>query len=498
VIWLLPAIQFDSTIVHAYPATSYDLVFTFDEGLSVLNGHTPLVDYPAQYASLWPYVVSVPLHFDNGSLGAYTSTMVAITFLAMLAIYGVIRRVCRSAIGALLLFLPFLATSCFLIRGTPTFRYSFVDYFGVFPLRYAGPYFVAFLLARHLSGARPRSAIWIFLAAGLTLLNNGDFGVPALGATVIALVLAADQPRTRGWWGQLAFEAVGGLLAAYLLVAIVTLARTSEFPDPGLLFHYARLFALAGYAMLPMPWFGFWVAIYLTFCAALVVATIMALRRVEDRVSIGMLVWIGIFGLGIGSYYAGRSHEEVLIAIFSAWSLAIVLLLAVTTRSVVRERLRIGPARVALFVGFGLLVCSLAQFPAPWRSIEKLSTAAEIESFQPVGEAEFVAALSKPGEPVALLMTFGQRTSREAGVDDVNPYTAIASMPTKQQLEETLQRLRDAGGTTVFLRTGESGPELAPALERHGFRLVAASARLRVATFPAERILKFSDAKPLP
>ena len=186
-----------------------------------------------------------------------------------------------------------------------------------------------------------------------------------------------------------------------------------------------------------------------------------------------MLVWIGIFGLGIGSYYDGRSHPQVLVAIFSAWALAIALLVVVAVRSAATSPRRVGPAQVALFVGFGLAVCSLAQFPTPWGSIERLRTPAPVELLQPRIEAEFVAAHTTPGEPVAVLSSLGQRMSREAGIDDVTPYTGSASMPTRQQFRETLDRLDEAGGSTVILREGEALPEMLPALEHEGFRISA-------------------------
>jgi hypothetical protein len=483
-IWLLPAIQLDGTIATAGSARS-NLAFTFDEGLAVLNGHSPLVNYVAQYGSLWLYPVEIPMHLANGSLGSFTASMAAITAVAMLAVYGILRRVTRSAIGSLALFLPFLATSFFVVEGNPITRFSFADYFGVFPMRYAGPYLVAYLIARHLSGARPRLAIWIFLGAGLTVLNNTDFGIPALGATVISLIAAAHVPRTRRWWLQLLLELVGGLVAALALFSIFTLLRAGELPHLPLLFRYAHLFALAGYLMLPTPWFGFWIAMYLTFAAALVVAAIKIVGHSQDRTTIGMLVWIGIFGLGIGSYYDGRSHPQTLVAIFSAWSLAVALLVVVAARSSAASGRRVGPAQFALFVGFGLGVCSLAQFPTPWGSIHRLRTPASEELFQPRAEAAFVEAHTEPGEPVAMLPSLDQRISREAGVDDVTPYTGSASMPTKQQFKETLTSLREAGGSTVIISEEEALPEMIPALERWGFQIVA---RER-ATGPAVPIL---------
>src|SRR6202012_5389091 len=103
---------------------------------------------------------------------------------------------------------------------------------------------------------------------------------------------------------------------------------------------------------------------------------LMLVRRSAERATIGVLVWVGIFGLGIGSYYDGRrpphvvgavisglglaassdgrSHPQVLVAIFSAWSLALALLVVVAVRSAAAGGRRIGPAQVALFVGFGL------------------------------------------------------------------------------------------------------------------------------------------------
>jgi hypothetical protein len=476
VIWLLPAIETDSTVAGSNTGTWFDLQFSFDEGLSVLNGHTPLVNYVAQYGSLWPYVAAIPLHFTNGSLAGYTVSMTTVSALSMLAIYGVLRRVTRSAPAALLLFLTFVATSCFIARGTPIYRYSFADYFGAFPMRYAGPYFTCYLLARHLSGERPRRTVWIFLAAGLSVLNNGDFGVPCLGATILALAVCAPRPWALGGAALRVGEAIGGLLGAYALVAVVTVARTGDLPKIGLVFQYAHLFAISGYQMVRTPWFGTWIVLYLTYAAALVVG-VWLMRRTADRVGAGMLVWIGIFGLGGGAYYAGRSISEVLIELFSAWALAIALLMAITIRHLVRTVTRPGIAQVALFFGFGLSLCSLAQFPAPWSSLRRLTSPDSVQLFQPTAEVDFVRGHVRRGQPVALLTYLGQRTSREAHVDDVTPFSGLLSMPTMPQLAQTISQLRAAGGHQIVLYVGNDyWPEMLPAIEHDGFRLVAVNA----------------------
>jgi hypothetical protein len=496
-IWLLPAIQRDATVGYGQHATVFDLIFSYDEGLSVINGHSPLVDYVAQYGSLWPYVIAIPMHFGEGSLGTFTASMAAITLVAMLAVYSVIRRVVESPIAALVLFLAFMATSFFILRGSPVHRYSFGDYFGVFPLRYAGPFFVLYFLSRHLAGEWPRRPGWIFVVAGLAVLNNGDFGIPALGATAVAVVCAAEVLRTRRWWGERIGEGIAGLLIAFILVSILTLSRTGELPNVGLVFRYAHLFALAGYQLVRMPWFGVWTAIYLTFCATLAVAALLMTRRDARRIEIGTLAWIGIFGLGIGSYYAGRSNSEVLVAIFSAWALAVVLLLNVSVRDVVRRGARLSPAQLALFAGFGLLVCSLAQFPAPWQSIKRLERNGPAILKSPPTDTAYIAAHSRPCEPVALITNLGQRIAREAGVYDVTPYSGIPSMPTKGQLRETVEDLKKEGGHRFFVREAiETWPELIPALKAYGFSEVGASEPpAPEGQVPPDRIVLLSDAR---
>ncbi len=141
----------------------------------------------------------------------------------------------------------------FQIRGTPEKRYSFENYFGTFPLRYAGPSLLAWLVARHLGGDRPR---WpLFLAAGLVVLNNSDIGLGAAAATFVALLWAGGRP-TWASLGRLAGATATGFAAAFALVSLLTLVREGALPELGLLMRFSRLFGLYGFAMFPLPRLG--------------------------------------------------------------------------------------------------------------------------------------------------------------------------------------------------------------------------------------------------
>jgi hypothetical protein len=476
VVWLLPSIVTDENVVYAHPITTGHLQFSFDETMSVLNGRSPLVDM-ATYGALVPYLVALPLATLHASLAAFSSLMTLLTALALLAVFALLRRLTRTTAAALALYVPFLATSLFIVRGESVERFDFGDYFGMFPIRYGGPYLLAWLTTRNLDGDGPRAPA-LFAAAGLVVLNNTDFGLPALGATVAALV-CARPPRTRAELLSLGGQLAAGLGVALALVTLLTLLRAGTLPHLGRLTEYARLFGIAGFGNLPTPLLGFHLVVLATFVAALATAAVRAVDGAADTSLTGMLAWCGVFGVGTGAYFAYRSHPDTLIASFSIWSLTLALLLIVTVRS---ARTRGGavpsPATLALLAGCGLAVCSITQVPLPWQQVARLSRVSHQPMLKWAPAARFVHRLARPGAAVAILTPLGHRIAYEAGVRNVVAYTGMQQMPTVEQLHETIDVLRTEGGELLVL--GERWwPEVAPELEAAGFRQLEADARSR-------------------
>ena len=470
VVWLLPSILTDADAFYAHPVTIIHLQFSFDEAMSVLDGRSPLVDM-ATYGALVPYLVAVPLAALDASLAAFSSLMAGLTALALLAVFALLRRLTRNAAATLALYVPFLATSLFLVRGDAVTRFSYGSYFGMFPIRYGGPYLLAWLTTRHLDGDRPR-AVALFAAAGLVVLNNTDFGLPALAATVVALV-CADPPRTRAQLLTLGGRLAVGLGIALALVSLLTLLRAGTLPHLGRLTAYARLFGIAGFGNLPTPLLGFHLAVLATFVAALASATVRAVDDAADRTLTGMLAWAGTFGLGTGAYFAYRSHPDTLIACFSIWSLTLTLLLIVAVRSArARGPAVPSPATLALLVGCGLAVCSIAQLPLPWQQAERIARTSDEALLRWPDAGRFVRTFARPDAAVAILTALGHRIGYEVDVRDVAGYTGMHQMPTVEQLQETIDTLRAEGGNLLFLGE-EWWPEVAPALTSAGFRRLA-------------------------
>ncbi|MGN6189496.1 MAG: hypothetical protein ACTHOE_11390 [Conexibacter sp.] len=497
VVWVLPGLQSDASIGGANVTALYHLQFPYDETFAVLDGRTPLADFTAQYGSLWPFVNALSMTAFGKTLLAFTVTMMAIGALALLAVFDVLRRVTRSSAAAALLYLPFLASGLFLLNGAHMHRLPLSTYFGTFPLRYAGPWLLAWLTARQLARRETPSArsLWLlFTIAGLVLLNNGDFGMAAAGASVAALLWTMPGVLARRSLLRIAGLVTAGLATALALVSTLTLARAGTLPQLGRLVDYARLYAIAGFALSPIPGvLGTHLLIYLTYVAAVAVATVRAVKGATNRVLTGMLAWSGIFGLGAGSYYVGRSHPVALKHQFGAWSFALALLtvLAVGALAARPRRRTIVAALVVLF-GFGVLACSVAQVPRPWAEIARLtSPRAPTENwgsntpFLPPGDSSirrFVASLAdgpsrfvyRRGAPVAILLTDGHRVADAYDVVNVSPYTGVQSMQTDERIETTLDALRDAGGNTV-VAPAIPDPNLNAILDGRGFEVVTAA-----------------------
>jgi hypothetical protein len=476
--WLLTAFNTDATIGNANREVRINIPWWIDEAAAILGGHAPLVDFYAQYGQLWAYLAAGGMALLGSTLAVYSGIMLAGTAAALAAVYATFRRVAGSSLAALTLFAPFVATSFFVEEGPLENRYGPANLFSLFPIRYGGPFVLLWLVVRRVDRRVARPPLPLLTLAGLVAINNPEFGLPALAATLAALLWTAPD-RSRRALARLAASAAAGLAAAVALVALLTLAVAGSLPRFGMLSEFPRIYGTEGLNMLPMPALGLHVVIYLTLAAALAVATVRTLASAGDRepALTASLAWAGVFGLGAGAYFVGRSYSDVLIDVFSAWALALALLLVAVVRSVARRpSRRPHAAEWLVLAGCGLAVCSLAQTPTPWSQVERLKrTTRDAPLAQ---DRRVVARLTRPAEPVALLLPQGHRIAAELGIDDVTPYTFIDAMLTRRQWEATLAALHAAHGRLVVVPRRNLFAEEASWLAEAGFHPVFRGRRL--------------------
>ncbi|HEX7289624.1 MAG TPA: hypothetical protein VF250_00740 [Conexibacter sp.] len=468
--WLSSAVATEDTITSA--EVHHLIPWDMSETFAVLNGRTPLVDFHSQYAHLLPYLIAGALRVAGTSVGAWIGTMLLLTALVLLAVFGMLRRIVHGSVAALALFVPFLACSGFVIYR----RFGPFEVFSLWPMRYGGPYLLAWLTARHLDGVRPRRRSLLFGVGGLVALNNLEFGLPALAGT-FAAVSYADLPRSWAAARRLIADAAIGLLAAVGLVAAITLLHGGALPRIALLLEFPRIYGISGWVLEPMAPVGLHVAMFVTFVAAVMVATVRAVRGDDGASLTGMLAWSGILGLGAASYFAGRSDPLNLVALLSTWSLALVLLVVVVVERALRSGTRPSMSEFAVLFGFGLIACSVFQMPRPWLELERLQHAQRAPIYKQVAAVRLVSHTTTPGQKVAILTSLGHRVAFDARVVDVAPYAGIESMPTVGQLGRTLEVVRREGASQIYLDRRLTPAGVLEALAAAGFAPAAEEGR---------------------
>jgi hypothetical protein len=492
VIWLLPAVNTDDTAPRAGSLASGHFAIQGDDYFAAVNGRTPLVNYIAQYTNLLPLALEPVLKAVGPSITSLSVSMCVLSAIAMLAIYGTFTVITRGAWTALALYVPWVALSLFPWNDVGPYREFNGIYYGVLPGRYFGPFLLALLCAISLRRRRP-SAYWLFLFAGLVLLNNYEFGIGALLALMAALAAGWDRGLPlRRTLVDLLLRGAAGLLTAIALVCAITLIRAGELPDPGLLTYYNRIFLRDSFGLEPMSSLGVHWALYATYAAALLVAAVRFVRREPDRVLTGMLAFSAVFGLVTGMYFVGRSSQFQLMLLFPAWGFSLALLAWIALHSLsaaatdpARLRRLLLPA-LATLVGFGVMVSGIDRLPQPQRQVDRLRAGGTPNRLTPEG-VRFVESWTHPGQDILLIGTAPDHlVADRAGVVNVSPLNGFTSLLSPAEADRALDQLEDAGGNVVIERASALPPrgiafgipELATILRQRGYQLVSEDPRL--------------------
>ncbi|HEX3561295.1 MAG TPA: hypothetical protein VHU24_00540 [Solirubrobacterales bacterium] len=486
VIFVLPAVVTDATVGQAGQIAAGHIPVQSEDYFSVVNGRTPLVDYIAQYANLLPLVLEPVLKTFHSSITSVSIALCVLSAAGLLAVFGVFREVTRGPWLALGLYLPFLALALFPWNDSGPFRNFDANYYGILPGRLFGPLLLAWLFAL---STRRRIPIWaLFGFAGLVVLNNVEFGTPALLGLIVAVAASWDRAEPlRDRLSRIAVQGAAGLLGALAIVCAVILLRTGELPDPTLLTYFNRVFLRDSFGLVAMPSLGLQWALYATYAGALLMAAVRYVRDEPDRTLTAMLAFSGVFGLATGMYFVGRSSQFQLMLLFPAWAFALALVAWTAARSLraargdraILTRLLL-PACAAL-IGFGVMVSAIGRVSPPWRQVDRLTTGGP-GAHDLLGPQHYVEANTTPGEHVLIIgTTLDHRVADRAGVVNVSPLNGITALISPPEADRALDQLEDEGGNEVFESVSNAPatggltfkvPELAPILRQHGYRLV--------------------------
>ncbi len=488
---LSSAVFTDGNLLAASKIVVYHLPFTHEEFAAVLNGRFPLVDFFPQYQNFLSLLMAPFFAHGAFTVTRFSVGMVVLSGLGFLAVFATLRIFIGNAWLALCGFLPFVAASLFAGASPGAQREHVYTYYAVGPLRYVGPWLlVAGTAAMLKRPSRSRQAA-VALGAAFCLWNNLDFGLPACVASWAAVVMSnpAVDWRRPSWLFKHTARFAGAALLIAALYSIAAISVTGSWPQWSALTRYARIFALAGFMMMEMPPSGLHLVIYATFMAALFRGYTLRESASEpqdgqQRLRGALLVWSGVFGAGASMYYVGRSHPDVLSALFSAWTFSLSLLALdlvavwrerVTTRASVEDAAQRSRVSASFLVApTGVVLWLLLAIASSWAdpllpTNERKRFAIHDSRLQTLQAdlSQYVRKHTTPGQAVFIIYPFGYTLARSAGVQNFYPYAHGESLVVQTQVDEVLDILDRHGVRQVF---GSMQLELEWALYARGFR----------------------------
>jgi hypothetical protein len=408
--------------------------------VQVYEGKALMINCASQYG-LYPQLLQPLFGLIGLTILSFTLVMALLLAGSYAALWAFLSRICENKLAAFVGFAALLFNSWFFFV-----RQSSPDlYFQYFPIRFVFPALMVLLAWRQLR----QPARWLywallaFLAVGV--LWNLDAGLPSLLTWTATLCFAELFDEN---WRVAARRVVGHLAAAGCVLTTVAALysgvirlRYGVFPEYGQFFYYQRLYFMAGFYKLPMNPPSTWVLVGLVYLAGLAYAAFaLAARQGTPRAKMTFL--LSILGVGLSSYYQGRSHPVVLVLVW--WPCLLLLTLFLDDLLLRLKEKPTGPLPLfttAVLAWF--LVGSACSLTPELRTIGNKIGADYQVMFNSKAprlrqkEVALLARLVPPGQKVVVASRHAALIHLESRRSAVNP----ASFPGQMLLMEESQRL---------------------------------------------------------
>ncbi|MBN1609465.1 MAG: hypothetical protein JW940_22735 [Polyangiaceae bacterium] len=499
---LLQGVFADHNVASLPAVEYYHLPVQMGEFAAAVNGLVPLVDFRPQYENLLGLLLRPAFSLTGFNLTTFTSAMAALALIGFLLVYRVFVRVSGSPWIGLLMYVPWVAVSLVNMDPESSVRTSTFNYYAVGPIRYFGLFVLAFGTACYLAVPRLRRLVVVSCIAGLVVLNNLDFGVPAAaGLWLTALLFPPPDPSRIRQALRASAVVAGGVCLAFVVYWVVVRLACGSWPHAGALIEYQRTFAVLGFNMIAMPKVGLHWVFYATFMTAALYAVFVrfsesaAVLSFRRRLSTGMLAYGGVAGLGSAAYYVGRSHPQVLATLYAAWAFVAALLThrVLSDAWAAKKSNREG--------GYSVYAIPVAMLLALWGGLlpfvfELPSVRAEVGrlvyprggpvDLRPLHLVSLVNKYRHKGEPAVILYPDGHWLAIRASVKNLCPFAHPDSVLLQAQLGPVFASIERLPRQQRYVFGRLNGP-ITDRLSREGFARVDADADFEVWTDAGSR-----------
>ena len=275
----------------------------FNSIAQVAAGKTMLVNLSGQYG-LYPVFLNPVFKLVGLSVLSITSVMGALLSLNFLFIFLFLRRLIKNKIILLIGF----STVMLYFLDSPANPYPYFQYY---PIRTIFPSLLLLLSSFYFESRNKILYLALFIISALAVLWNFDSGIMVFASWILALVylevFRSDKKlmiRNIAGHALMGAAALGVVFASYAGYAFLISGQT---PDFSIFFRYQRLF-YEGFMLIAMPFPHVWILVVITFLSGLLLSIKKWLVKDGDWKNASIFI-LTILGVGLFSYYEGRSHD---------------------------------------------------------------------------------------------------------------------------------------------------------------------------------------------
>jgi hypothetical protein len=276
----------------------------------VQAGRTLLVDLSNQYG-LYPHILQPIFAVTGLSVIKFTFTMCVLVAFGMACLYVFLRR---SISNPWIAFLGFCGVVyfCYIMLHMTV---STDPYFQYYPIRFLFPAVFIAMSYFYFKKKNNIKYLLVTLLASVAIVWNLDTGVVVFVVWLLVLgyqeFLANDAKHALYKTAKHILFGLTVLTVCLGLSVFYLAARSGNMPNIGAVTAYQKYFILYGFNMIPMPAIAPWNAVVLIYGAGLTYA-IKALIQKNGAEREKAIFLLSVLGIGLFSYYQGRSHDWVL------------------------------------------------------------------------------------------------------------------------------------------------------------------------------------------
>jgi hypothetical protein len=428
----------------------------------VMAGKTLLADLPSQYG-LYAELLRPVFAIIGFSVLKFTAVMTLLQAIGCLALLMVCTQLLRSiwlrTLAVLTLSL-FISSTWTAISG-----YSFGhEYYQLWPVRLFFPAASLLLFVEGLRRGLPvRWVAGMALFAGVAVVWNLESGIAVVGALIASILIRflLDGTGARG-------RNTGILMLSILLpIAVVSgFFAFLDFKSGGTLrpldwIRYQTIFYSTGFGMLPMPLYPHpWMAVLGLYLLGIVGAVYMRAAGCRSF-DWDTMLYLAVMGLGLFTYYQGRSHDVVLT--FVIWP---AILIAFILANRILNAVRIGSLpkvtvwSAAPVVLFGVLMSLRCLAGVPGLLGTTYADVKAVKAGRSASLEQTVAFIqSRVGsDKVAVILDPGQSILfAEAALASATRGPGVIEMLLKEDEDRLVNGLITSPVRHVFIRSGADG-----------------------------------------